>query len=288
MFSLKYGKGLLIVLLIGLVLIPNNLVFAQSSAPTEIGIFQQYSVNPDTKIEVPVEIKNVTDLYAFDITLKFDPSILQVQDANTTQPGIQVALGKFLDGGLVLFNSVDNANGTIHFVMTQANPSEPKSGDGNLIVVYFKGIKTGESAVSLSSVQLSTRDGMEISSTSVNSTLAIDANAAAPAATATSIPVQDSANLVTVPTMAPTIAPTEIPTATLTPLPTSVENTAVSKAVETPIGIAQTGEQTNLFETAQLFLLAHWWIVLVLAVIIIVLAIYLIVSFKNSKDKETK
>lgn len=286
MLSANFRKALTVLLLVGLIILPRNLVFAQSTNSTEVGFFETYKISPNTNIEVPIEIKNVSGLYAFDISMKFDPAVLQATDADASQTGIQASLGKFMDGGLVLYNTVDNVNGTIHFVITQTNPSEPKSGDGVLFVVYFKAVKQGESPLSLTNVQLSTRDGVEITSTSTDSTVDVDVSVPTAAVTATSIPVQDSSSLVMVPTMAATNTPTEIPTATVTPVPTAAESTLAPKSADTALPIAETGQQSSLFQRAQLFLVTHWWIVMVLAVLVIILAIYLVVSLKKSKDDE--
>ncbi len=82
---------------------------------------------------------------------------------------------------------MDNQQGIAHFVMTQVNPSEPKSGDGILLVLYLKGLRAGESALTVSSLQISDREGIEILAEGVNSTLTVSTSG--PAVKATAIPV---------------------------------------------------------------------------------------------------
>ena len=106
--------------------------FSPASAQTsaQVGIFQAYEIQPGARVEIPIEIRNVQDLYAVDLEIHFDPRILTFEDADPQMDGIQPALGTFLDAGMVLYNTVDPEAGIIRFVMTQVNPSEPKSGRG--------------------------------------------------------------------------------------------------------------------------------------------------------------
>ncbi|MGI6741018.1 MAG: cohesin domain-containing protein [Brevefilum sp.] len=129
----------LALLLLGLVFAPLGDAFAQGQTSARGGIFKDVELKPDGRAEVPVEIRGVNELYAADIEIRFDPNVIQIEDANPDVDGIQPALGTFLDAGLVLYNRVDNQEGLVQFVMTQANPSEPKSGDGILLVLYVVG-----------------------------------------------------------------------------------------------------------------------------------------------------
>ena len=47
-------------------------------------------------IPVEVRVNDVTDLYAVDVKVAFDPSVLEVVDADPAKPGIQVQDGGFL------------------------------------------------------------------------------------------------------------------------------------------------------------------------------------------------
>ena len=135
---------------------------AQNSA--QVGVFQAYEIQPGARVEIPIEIRNVQDLYAVDLEIHFDPRILTFEDADPQMDGIQPALGTFLDAGMVLYNTVDPEAGIIRFVMTQVNPSEPKSGSGVLIVLYAVGAAEGESTLEVVRADLSTREGIAIPS----------------------------------------------------------------------------------------------------------------------------
>jgi len=236
-----------LLLLAYFVYFPSTSVLGQSASETQIGFYTNLTSTPGVRIEVPVEIRNVQALYALDITIKFDPSILNVEDVDASKSGVQIALGQFLDPGLVLFNTVDNQNGTIHFVMTQINPSEPKSGSGNLVVIYFKGIQEGKSELSFTNIQLSDRNGMQIAAGEVDAAITISSGV--PTLEATSIPIQDPSRLTQIPTMS---AATATPQATMTlnaqstpANPTGTASVNMSETGETPMGITLTGSITS-------------------------------------------
>lgn len=175
---------LIFVLILALSAAPQT---ARAQAATRIGVFEPVTVGLGQVVEAPVSVEGAEALYAVDIELRFDPALAQAEDADPASPGVQLGLAGFLDPGLVLYNEVDNQQGTAHFVMTQVNPSEPKSGSGILLVLYLKGIQAGESALTVSSVQLSDRGGIEIPSEGVNATLTVSTTG--PAVKATAIPV---------------------------------------------------------------------------------------------------
>jgi hypothetical protein len=124
---------------------PNDLLFSETS-----------------NSEIAVWIQDVKDLYAFDITLKYDPAYLEILDSDLGINGIQVSQGTFLDAGLTLKNTVDPTAGTINLVLTQLNPSTEKSGDGSLLVIRMKALKAGNTTLQIENLQLSTRKGLSI------------------------------------------------------------------------------------------------------------------------------
>jgi hypothetical protein len=189
-----------------------------AQAVTRVGFFEVYDVRPGNRIEVPIEVRGVTELYGIDLEIEFDPAIVQVEDADPDKPGTQPALGMFLDAGLVLFNDVDNQAGTVKFVMTQVNPAEPKSGDGIVLILYFVGLQEGDADLRINFVELAKRTGEGIDVEGVDGSLVVSAQA--DDKDATPIPVQDPTQIVVIPTVAPTTAPTptEVPDVEPTPV----------------------------------------------------------------------
>lgn len=197
-------------------------VLAQEGA--RVGVFADLEIPLEARVEVPVEVRDVVELYAVDLTIRFDPEILQVEDADPNQAGVQPGLGTFLDAGMTLFNEVDNETGTVRFVMSQINPSEGKSGSGNLLVLYFVGRQAGTSPVTVEKVEFANRMGEAISVSGVNAEIAV--REGAPTVVATPIPVQDPTQIIVIETLAPTATPTTAPTTSPTPMPTQVAEVA--------------------------------------------------------------
>lgn len=101
--------------------------------------------NPATQgstVDVDVLISQVTDLYAYNFSISFDASLLQVSS---------VAMGSFLGaGGATLGDTgtVDNAAGTITFAYNSlVGPLPGVSGSGTLLTIHLNAIGTGTSAL---------------------------------------------------------------------------------------------------------------------------------------------
>ena len=211
-------------------------VLAQEGA--QVGVFADLEIPLETRVEVPVEVRGVVDLYALDLTIRFDPEILQVEDADPNQAGVQPGLATFLDAGMTLFNSVDNETGTVRFVMSQINPSEPKSGDGILLVLYFVGKQAGTSELTVEKIEFSTRFGEAIAVSGVDAEIVVSAGA--PEVVSTPIPVQDQGQIIVIETLMPTEIPTESAVVEEAP---AAEPTVIASVEEEPA--QQTVEQTD-------------------------------------------
>ncbi len=282
-----------ILILVSLFLISPTRVFAQTDPTARVGFFEPVEIPLGERVEVPIQIKDVENLYAIDLEIQFDPALLTVEDADTAKTGIQPALGTFLDAGMVLFDSVDPEKGLLRFVMTQVNPSEPKSGDGILLVLYLNGLKQGEGELKVTKVELSTRDGIAIPVTAMSSTITVGNKPQT--VTSTPIPVQNSANLIIIPTLAPTqIIPT------VQPVQTQINQTAVVSLMEgnnppkTEVNIGGSKEITNqpsendltkVNQSQKFSLQEHWWIVLIVFGIGLALGIYL---WKSNQPENQK
>ena len=101
-------------------------------------------------VELDIEVQEVTDLYGALVRLAFDPSVVQVMDADPrpTSPGVQIRPGTFLDPRqFVTVNEADNGTGEIEFAVTQLYPAEAQSGSGVLATVIFEAVGEGSSPV---------------------------------------------------------------------------------------------------------------------------------------------
>ena len=279
---------ILLVLMIFLLAVPAR-VHAQDGE-TSFGVLEPVEVAPGSNVQVAVAVKGVEGLYAVDFVLEYDPDIVQVVDADTSLPGIQAGLGTFLDPGLLLINEADNQVGKYHFVMSQYNPSLPKSGDGNIVVLTFRGMAAGESPLTISSSELLNGEIAVIEPELVNSTIKVATGAAAQAAT---IPVAQATGLIIIEESTPTATPTTpvTPTATQRPqagLEPGADTAAVSEdadlqdPAQKESGIpGNTGDEKN-----SPWLVNNWWLPVVVLAVLFGGGYTLLRSGRKSKNKE--
>lgn len=203
---------------------------AKAQSVARAGLLEEMEIRPGVRVEIPINIENVVDLYGIDIELKFDPAFWEFEDADPRREGIQPALGTFLDPGMTLYNRILPKEGLVQLVLSQINPSEAKSGSGTILVLYARALKTGTTKIEVQKVELATRDGLGIEVEGVDGEIVIKTQA--PVVTATAIPVIDPTEIITIPTYIPPTA-TNTPSPTRTPAPTS---TPVPTATKVPTG----------------------------------------------------
>lgn len=256
---------------------PLGAVFAQGELMAQGGIFAAYAVQPGDRVEVPVEIRDVADLYAVDLEIHFDPAVVQVEDANPSMDGVQPALGTFLEAGLALYSTVDNEAGVVRFAMSQVNPAEAKSGSGVVLILCFTGGSEGESDLTVSVLDLSTRSGEAIPVEAVDGSVEVSADAAA--SVGTSIPAQEQGALIEIPTFIPSLMPTPTPTEAPQPTPTP---TAVLSADERDGTVSEDQAEQAATQDASrgegFSILDYWWVVLIVVSIVVALGVYLVLS----------
>ena len=108
---------------------------------------------------VEIWVQDVEAFYAGGFLLEFDPSLVQVQDANPFQDGVQIESGSWLKRQLELANSVDNTAGEVDFAVTQSHPETGKDGSGMLARITFVGVAEGISTLEFSQVELGDDEG---------------------------------------------------------------------------------------------------------------------------------
>ena len=120
-----------------------------------------YEIEPDSTITVPIYLENAADVYAIDVRASFDPFLVEVVDADPDQDGVQIEPGQIPQPDLVVIQDVDTQAGTIHYVMTQINPTPPAHGDGVLFIIHFRGRGTAaETFLRIDQVEMSDRSGL--------------------------------------------------------------------------------------------------------------------------------
>jgi hypothetical protein len=274
---------LLVIILLGLAFAPQGPVFAQGA---KAGVFEDIKVQPGAQFELPVEVRGVKNLYAVDIEIRFDPAILQAEDADPNMEGVQAGLSTFLEAGLLLYNKIDNQEGVLRFAMSQVNPAEPVSGDGVLLVVYFVARAEGKTKLEISFLEASDRYGVEVVMEPEDGLVTVSQEA--PIINATPIPIQDPGSVILIPTLAPTEIPTHPPDegeagiAMAYPEPKLEAYTAYpeSQPVEAPTTVIAEVEEG--VAQANRSILDYWWAVLIVVLVAGGLAVYLWLSKKRA------
>jgi hypothetical protein len=136
-------------------------VAAQSQTVLRI-VPQTLKIRVGEVATVDLTVEQVSDLFGAQVHLTFDPAVLEVVDADTSEEGIQVEPGTLPTPDFVVQNIADNQAGTIDYALTQLKPSEPRSGDGLLARVTFRGKKAASTQILLEQFMLADVEGKAI------------------------------------------------------------------------------------------------------------------------------
>jgi hypothetical protein len=114
--------------------------------------------------EVDIAVIGVSDLYGVAVELAFDPSVVEVVDADPGTPGVQITPGSCPSPDFPVQNSVDNTAGTINYDVASLAPSPPCNGSGVVASITFHALVGPDpSPVHFSSWLLSDSNGTAIS-----------------------------------------------------------------------------------------------------------------------------
>ena len=133
-------------------------------------------VTLNQKITIQILIDDVVNLTGGEMDICFNPTVLQVIDADHEKTGIQVQHGNYLVPDIVVSNEVDNTNGKITYAIVQFPPNPPLNGTGTFLTVTFKGIADGESEVSFEIIKLADDRGAFIAHTVQNGVITVGDN----------------------------------------------------------------------------------------------------------------
>ena len=246
------ARALLLAILATALLV--QLSFSYVGGPTaEVGA-GTLEVGINQTAPLVVEVGGIANLQSFEMHLSFDPSLVEVVDADPVAPGVQVTPGDFLTVGRVTQNDADNEAGTIDFALSQISPSPPKTGSGTLFTVELRGLANGQTPIHNVRSRFATIGNRVIDVTVADGTAKVSP-AVVPFAAETVVPagtpqdggdaqpkvvvegtpgVEVTATVTVTSTAAPAVATAELtltPTATLT---VTVGATATSGATATP------------------------------------------------------
>lgn len=108
----------------------NSAVLRLDPQTLEVGMGQVERVN--------VFIENAQELYGIELRAQFDPSVIEIVDADLHKEGVQMSPGDFIKPDYVVRNEADNAGGTLLYVATQVNPTPPASGSGLVLSIEVR------------------------------------------------------------------------------------------------------------------------------------------------------
>jgi hypothetical protein len=118
-------------------------------------------------VELDVQLTDVTDLYSYQFSLSFDPTVLQASS---------VTLGDFFGGTFSSTGSIDNAAGTISFVYSSLLGAIPGiSGSGSLGTIAFQAIGAGNADIAFFDTLLLDSGQLDIATTLNPGTLQVSA-----------------------------------------------------------------------------------------------------------------
>ena len=163
---------------------------------------------------VDIRIENVNGLYGAEVHLTFDPSLLEVVDADVGMNGVQIEPGTFPNPYFTAQNAVDQDAGKIDFAVSQGPNDFPVNGSGVLATVTFKGKAAGTRTVSFANALLSDQSGGQISASTQDGTITITEE---DTPTPTATPEEDTPTPTPTPEDTPTATPTSENTPTATP-----------------------------------------------------------------------
>ncbi|MEW6096629.1 MAG: hypothetical protein AB1567_08905 [bacterium] len=111
-------------------------------------------IKPETKIVtkgdefgLDVWLRDVVNLAGLDVSINFDPSLLEVLDDEPGTPNIQISQGEFPTNTLVLYNAASNIAGYIDYSVGLVPATNTATGSGILAKAKFKAIAPGTATI---------------------------------------------------------------------------------------------------------------------------------------------
>lgn len=128
---------------------------AEETPPTGISFspLGQQVAHMET-ITLAIQITDAIDLYAAQVRVHFDPTILAVVDADNDKEGVQIAPGNFPVAPGFWTSRADNKAGDIYYAASLLRPAPAANGSGTLATITFKAIGVGVSQASITSVMM--------------------------------------------------------------------------------------------------------------------------------------
>ncbi len=200
-------------------------------------------------VAVQLRLENVQNLYGLEAHLTFDKNIVQIEDDDASQDGVQIAKGQFPYPDFTVQNMVDNYGGRLDYAIVQLSPRPPASGSGVVATIHFRGVSEGSSPIHFTGAKLASPDGFAIPVTLQEGAIVVgDVTGPTPppeptTPSETSTPSEPTATSTTAepthpPGVTPTLLPTPSPQASLTPSTTVCPTLYVVRSADTAFSVA--------------------------------------------------
>jgi hypothetical protein len=187
-----------------------------SPSPVQVGV--------GAATNVDVRVDNVQGLYAVELRIAFPNSLVQVIDADATEPGVQIRRGNLFDefDTYLIQNRAENAAGQIEYIISITGSQVGKSGSGIIATIPLQGVAGGDAVMSFVEVVLAERDGTSIPYTFVSRhvDIVIPMPPVTPTASLPPTATATATKPAVPPTVTPTFTPGPAPTSTRTPTST--------------------------------------------------------------------
>lgn len=128
---------------------------------------------------IEVRIEKVADLYGIEFHINYDPSIVEILDEDGGMLGTQISFGAFLSPDSVVQNEVDESTGMIHYAVSQAAPTPPRSGEGIVACFRVRALSVGATALGFHVTRLAHADGHSIAHGAAGGLVAVNARVVA-------------------------------------------------------------------------------------------------------------
>lgn len=115
-----------------------------------LGFWPGFSFLPVGRVaDIQVRATSFVGLYGCQIEVRYDPTALEVQDADPNTEGIQVSAGDVFVGSnaFIALNTVDPQEGVIRFAAALLDPAPPIHGSATMMRVRFKALRPGPTMI---------------------------------------------------------------------------------------------------------------------------------------------
>jgi len=202
---------------------------------------RQLNVGDTTNVEVRID--NAQNLIGAAVQIQFNPTILQVQDVDSSKEGVQIQPGNFPVFDFIARNVVTNTTGIIDYVTIDVAPLQPANGNGLFATITFQAVAQGISDLTFIQAIPVDSAGRPVPVTTQPGQIIVNLGGPTSTPTNTPLPGQATATFTPIPlpiTPTPTPTPTPlftpIPTPTFTPvLPTATPTSTPPPPTNTPL-----------------------------------------------------